>query len=203
MIHISPDSAVSRLRLRHHNVRLRSPAGRRRGGDRLSAERRLAFLSALAQAGTLEEALRLTGVDRASVLELRARDMLFAKAWEQAQDQRVAQIEAMLLDKAIEGLSRTDVMAADKVAEAAMRYSTNLGMWLLEARMPHRYAKGTARGAAREPAGPTAKPAPPTRDPAADAARITELIEQAEKRLAEAEAVFAAESTDRGNTADT
>lgn len=188
---ISPDTARGRLKLRQRSPRLRTSALRRKRtrSSPLPAERRLAFLQALAQANSLDEALALTGVDRQGVMELRARDALFAREWDRAQDQRVAQIETLLLDKAIGGLAQNS--PGDRSAENAMRYSTNLGMWLLEARMPHRYARGSARTA---PAPRNvAKPADtPLRDPAAEARRIDQLIAEAERRLIEAEAVCAA-----------
>jgi hypothetical protein len=179
--HIAP--RPSRLRLRG-----RACAVKPRHADRttpriragLSAERRAAFLAALANAGSFEEALKSAEVDRAAALALRARDPSFARAWDQAQDQRLAQIEAMLVDRAIEGLARTDGGAGDRVAEAAARYSANLGMWLLEARMPHRYAKpGRSAATAPSPAGPA-----PGEDPAA---RVSRLIALAEERLQESE----------------
>ncbi len=188
---ISPNSARGRLKIRQRTPHLRAGASRRRRTVRsgLSTERRLAFLQALARASSLDEALALAGVDRPAVMELRARDALFARDWDRAQDQRVAQIETLLLDKAIGGLAQD--YPGDKSAESAMRYSTNLGMWLLEARMPHRYSKGTARPAT-EPRKTTKQTEVSPRDPVADAQRINQLIAEAERRLIEAEAACAA-----------
>jgi hypothetical protein len=154
----------------------------------LSAERRAAFLAALVRAGSLEEAVQATGIDRGAVLATRARDAMFARAFDAAQDQRLARIETLLLDKAIAGLEQPEAAIADKVGEAAVRYSTNLGMWLLEARLPHRYGKGTrAAAAVPEPQR--------TGGPENDAAHVARLIAEAEQRLIEAEAAVAGQTS--------
>lgn len=193
---ITPRAARLRTKSRISPLTPRPPAGRStrplRAG--LSSERRAAFLAALVRAGSLEEALQATGIDRGAVLATRARDAIFARAFDAAQDQRLARIEALLLDKAIAGLEQPEAAIADKVGEAAVRYSTNLGMWLLEARLPHRYGKGT-----RATAAASAAPEPQRSGSAEpDAAHVARLIAEAERRLIEAEAAVTGQTTPGG-----
>lgn len=70
-----------------------------------------------------------------------------------------------------------------KVTETAIRHDATIGMWFLESRMPQRYGKLRP-----QPVAPGTAAVAAVTDPLAEARRVEQLIEAAEKRIAEAEA---------------
>lgn len=140
------------------------------------------FVKLLTETDTVDAAARAVGRSRSSALAERARDRLFASAWDQALDPRVVHLETLLLDRT---LSRLDpVMAIGKLSNTEMRHDAALGMWFLENRLPHRYGK--SRLATAEGGMDGRAPAPA--NPAADQAKVDALIAAAEQRMQEAEA---------------
>lgn len=155
----------------------------RTGEARARADR---FLAALAEGRDIDAACALSGMDRRQALEMRATDRRFAAAWDAVQDARVAELEARLIGRVLEGLDRADLLSGDKSADAAIRFSTQIGMWLLETRMPERYGK-QAKPAARKTAD--SAPATPHDGPDLDSA-----IALTRKRMREAEERMARDS---------
>lgn len=150
---------------------------RPRGGEaRARADR---FLSALADGRDIDHACAVSGLDRRQALEMRAIDRRFAAAWDAVQDARVAELEARLIGRVLEGLDRADLLSGDRSADAAIRFSTQIGMWLLETRMPERYGR-QAKPAARKAAD--ASPPSPK-----DGADLDSAIALTRKRMREAE----------------
>lgn len=148
---------------------------------RLSEEVQHRFLEALVLAGTLDEACRRAGITRGAALAARARDAMFALAWDRVNDSRLAEIESLLLEKTVRGLTRPE----GTTDTAQEKFVASLGQWFLEARVAHRYGKAAARRPAGAPGG-EGQPAAGTETPAAD--RVRELLDRTAKRLAEAEA---------------
>lgn len=132
------------------------------------------FLDALLLSGTLDEACRRTGITRGVALAARARDAMFALAWDRVNDTRLAELESLLLEKAVRGLDPE----ADASGSAQEKFVASLGQWFLEARAGHRY--GRLKGAAAQKAV-TEQPA--ETEPGDAATEVKKLISQTAARL--------------------
>lgn len=108
------------------------------GGNRLSRAGMDAFLVALAETGMVREAVRRSGVPRASLYRKRARDARFAAAWAAALDAGLDQLRDEAVRRALTGEERP-VWWRGAAVGAVRQYSDALLMFLLRAHQPRIY----------------------------------------------------------------
>ncbi len=127
----------------------------------VSRARKLRFLEALRIADRAEAAAFAAGVPLDALAAERARDPVFAQAWDGICDPRFVELEKALIARAISGVAEP-VFYQGRPCGVRIRYSDTLGMHLLRARMPDVYGRPAAdrRGPGRD--RETAGPSPPT-----------------------------------------
>jgi hypothetical protein len=112
---------------------------------KLTRERRERFLRVLADTGNVSTAVEIAGTSRTRVYELRNRDTVFAKAWDEAEEQAADALEAEAWRRAVDGVPEPLVSSGKVVRDddgrplAIRRYSDNLLLALLKARRPERF----------------------------------------------------------------
>jgi len=173
---------------RHRMLTARRPPAAKPEG--WSADLKQAFLAKLRVLENVRAAAREVGKTGSSAMAERARDPLFAEAWDDLLDPRLEEMETLLIDRTISRLG--PAYDATKLTEAAIRHDANLCMWFLESRMPQRYGKGRPAAAAIPASAPVKSPV----NPAAEVQRVNQLIAAAEQRIAEAEACLGGDDGD-------
>ena len=117
----------------------------RRGWTR---HKRQVFLASLAATANVTKAADAAGISRTAAYALRARDAVFAQAWADAMDQALDAIEAMILERAAQGVEKT-VFYGGKACGTIREYSDALAKFVLRSRRPERYGDVVRRGDAR------------------------------------------------------
>jgi hypothetical protein len=111
---------------------------------KLTKSRQECFLQALAETGSVIDAVRVAGTSRTRVYELRKVDPAFSAAWSEAEDIAADRLEDEARRRAVEGVSEPLVSGGKLVRDdsgqpiTARRYSDGLLMALLKARRPPR-----------------------------------------------------------------
>lgn len=119
----------------------KTAAGKRlSAGVRVSAARRRRFLEKLADTANVTQAAREAGLERSAVYRLRARSDSFRAAWDDAMNQALDELEAVLLERATHGVEKA-VFYGGKPCGSVRHYSDALGMFILKARRPGTYAR--------------------------------------------------------------
>lgn len=116
---------------------------------RVSAAQRRRFLEILADTANVARAAREAGLDRSAVYRLRARSGSFRAAWDEAMNQALDELEAVLLERATYGYEKA-VFYGGKPCGSVRHYSDALGMFILKAKRPATYA-GPNSGHGGEP----------------------------------------------------
>ena len=112
---------------------------------KFTKDRRGAFLRALADSGIVSLAAGIAGITRARAYQVRKADLVFAAAWEEAEEQAADRLEAEAWRRAVAGIPEPLVSAGKIVRDddgepiAIRRYSDNLMIALLKARRPERF----------------------------------------------------------------
>jgi len=112
---------------------------------KFTKDRREAFLRALADTGIVSLAAGIAGITRARAYQVRKADLLFAAAWEEAEEQAADRLEAEAWRRAVAGVPEPIVSAGKIVRDddgqpiAIRRYSDALMIALLKARRPERF----------------------------------------------------------------
>jgi hypothetical protein len=112
---------------------------------KFTKDRREAFLRALADTGIVSLAAGIAGITRARAYQVRKADLLFAAAWEEAEEQAADRLEAEAWRRAVAGVPEPIVSAGKIVGDddgqpiAIRRYSDALMIVLLKARRPERF----------------------------------------------------------------
>lgn len=106
--------------------------------DRFTPAARAAFLAALAETGTVREAIRCSGLARATVYRRRARDARFAAAWAEALAIGLDQLRDEAVQRALHGVERP-VFHGGKPVGMVRAHSDALLMFLLRAHQPGIY----------------------------------------------------------------
>jgi hypothetical protein len=104
----------------------RLQAGR---ADRWTAEKQEQFVARLADTANVSASLAETGMSQAGLYKLRKRSAAFRAAWDEALDLGYARVEAMLLDRALNGRRR--VLREGVVVEEFVECSDSLALSLL------------------------------------------------------------------------
>lgn len=110
---------------------------------RIAAARQRRFLETLAETANVSRAAREAGVARSALYRLREQSATFRTRWQEAMDQALDEIEAMLMDRAVHGVDRP-VFFGGKECGAIRHYSDTLAIFLLRARRPDIYGKVAA-----------------------------------------------------------
>lgn len=97
--------------------------------ERWTMAKREVFLANLAKTGCVEKSAAETGMAVSGVYRLRKRSVLFRTAWDRALDTTYANVEAMLLDRALQGRRR--VWRDGKIVEEFVECSDSLALNLL------------------------------------------------------------------------
>ena len=112
---------------------------------KLTRARQERFLEALADTGSVINAVAVAGTSRTRVYELRKADPVFAAAWEEAEDIAADRLEEEARRRAVEGVAEPLVSAGKLVRGddgkpiTVRRYSDNLLLALLKTRrLPRR-----------------------------------------------------------------
>lgn len=111
-------------------------------GDRWTAEKQEQFVGRLAETANVSASLAETGMSQAGLYKLRNRSAGFRAAWDEALDLGYARIEAMLLDRALNGRRR--VSREGQIVEEFVECSDSLALTLLS---QHRKRVGEYRAA--------------------------------------------------------
>jgi len=112
---------------------------------KFTKDRRGAFLRALADSGIVSLAAGIAGITRARAYQVRKADLVFAAAWEEAEEQAADRLEAEAWRRAVVGVPEPLVSAGKIVRDddgepiATRRYSDNLMIALVKARRPERF----------------------------------------------------------------
>jgi len=112
----------------------------------ITPDRQRAFIAALAATGIVTQAARAIGASLEALYKLRNRPGAqgFAAAWEQAIDRGIARLEDCALERALLGEERP-VASQGKVVATYRRYDTQLLLFLLRQRRPHRFSAEAAK----------------------------------------------------------
>ena len=102
--------------------------------------RQRAFVAHLAATGIVTKAAKHIGASMEALYKLRHKEGAeeFAAAWDEAVDRGVRRLEDCALARAIEGEERM-IVSGGQVLGVERRYNTNLAMFFLRNRLPHRY----------------------------------------------------------------
>ena len=123
------------------------PGCTRWNGWTVSVRRR--FITLLAERGCVTYAAAAVGKSKTGAYALRQRDPVFAAAWEVAIDIALDMIEAVLIDRVINGVKRP-VWHGGKRHETIV-YSDALAMFMLRRRRPLTYANVRAAETVADP----------------------------------------------------
>lgn len=104
------------------------------------AAKRKLFLEYLSMSANITQSAQKAGIDRTTVYRWRAGLESFRTAWKQAMDQALDEIEALLLERAANGVEKP-VFYGGKPCGTVRQYSDALAMFILRARRPEVYAK--------------------------------------------------------------
>ncbi|MBK1638718.1 hypothetical protein CKO24_06585 [Rhodothalassium salexigens DSM 2132] len=97
----------------------------------------------LRRTGNVSAAARAAEMPRRSAYRLKARDAEFAADWAAAMDDSLDDLEFALRQRALAGTEKP-VFYAGKPVGAVKAYADSVGMFLLKAHRPGRYAEGEA-----------------------------------------------------------
>jgi hypothetical protein len=109
----------------------RSPRARRK-------QWKPAFLAELRRGATVSEACQASGIGRTTAYEARGRDPEFAARWDEAEEDAVDRVEAILLDRIVHGTER-EVFYQGKQCGVIHEFSDGLLLAFLRARRPERW----------------------------------------------------------------
>jgi hypothetical protein len=115
--------------------------------SQLTKARQERFLKSLADTGNVTAAVAVAGTSRTRVYELRRADLVFAAAWDEAEEIAADALEAEARRRAVEGVQEPLVSAGRLIRDddgqpiAVRRYSDNLLLALLKAHRPPRREK--------------------------------------------------------------
>lgn len=118
------------------------PVRRRHRRDGWSPERQRAFIEALADCGSVEEAARKAGMASSSAYKLRRSPggENFARAWEIAIHHAAQHLADLAFERAIHGSAEPVFDKEGRRVGRRMRINDRLLMFLLRAHLPERYA---------------------------------------------------------------
>jgi hypothetical protein len=141
---------------------------------------RTAFLAHLAISANVAACERLINVSPGSAYRERKRTPQFAIDWDAAMNQALDELEARLLERAVNGVEK-DVYYAGKSCGRVRNYSDALAMFILRARRPDVYGRN----------GDTTQPTPSLQNLAPDATQEARAVlegklDKIAERLAEA-----------------
>jgi hypothetical protein len=145
--------------------------------DGWTAAKKKKFIAMLAETANVRMAVKAVGMSGFSAYSLRKKSPAFAKAWAEALEIGVAQLEMMVLEKALNGEEKP-VYYAGKVIGTAPAYSERLAIFLLKAHKPEVY--GSTPLTARYQKAPTPEPVV---DAEEARARMLALLDQVSERL--------------------
>jgi hypothetical protein len=97
-----------------------------------------AFLAALHQGATVCEACQAAGISRAACYEARGRDPEFGAAWNEAEEDAVDRVEAILLNRILHGTER-EVFYQGKQCGVIHEFNDSLLLAYLRAHRPERW----------------------------------------------------------------
>lgn len=103
-------------------------------------DKRSRFLQRLAETANITEAARAVKMTRASAYAFRRKSEAFARAWDQAMQQALDELETVLLERAIHGVDKP-VYYGGKACGTVRHYSEGLAMFILKARRPDVYGR--------------------------------------------------------------
>lgn len=112
------------------------------------AARRKRFIELLAETANVTHSARVAGIERTAAYRLRARSESFRAAWDEAMNQALDDLEAVLLERAAHGVEKP-VFYGGKACGTVRHYSDPLAMFILRAKRPEVYGK--AGSVAEEP----------------------------------------------------
>ena len=141
--------------------------GNATAADDTRPRRQAAFLHALADTVNVAAACRSAGIPRRTVYDWRGADPDFARKWDDALDDGIDLLEAVLHRRAFEGTEKPVYYKGEQVG-TTRHYSDALAMFLLRAHRPERY-----RDNYRAPAPAPAAAATVSGAPAAAAMAVT------------------------------
>ncbi len=104
-----------------------------------TARRRARFLDHLRRCANVSAAARTAGMSRSSAYALRRADKVFAARWDEALEEACDALEEELRRRAMEGVERP-VFHGGRPCGVIRNYSDQLGMFLLRAHRPERFA---------------------------------------------------------------
>lgn len=102
------------------------------------ADRRQAFLEALAHSGNVTEACGQSGLSRATAYRLRRADEAFAAAWSEARETGTDALEDEAVRRATQGVEEQVFYGGERVG-TQRKYSDALLQFLLRARRPEQF----------------------------------------------------------------
>jgi hypothetical protein len=115
-------------------------ATRPRKAGQWTAARRKRFLTVLAQTANVTRAAAALKITTTTAYKERKRNASFAKAWDEALEAALDDLEAALLDRAVHGVEQPRFFGG-KACGTVRHYSDAAAMFILRARRPERYGK--------------------------------------------------------------
>lgn len=116
----------------------------------ITAARRKRFLEKLAETANITHSAKEAGIARSAAYRLRSQSVSFRAAWDEAMNQALDDLEAMLLDRAVHGVEKP-VFYGGKACGTVRHYSDALAIFFLRARRPEVYGRLTATAEQPEP----------------------------------------------------
>lgn len=141
-----------------------------------TARRRARFLDHLRRCANVSAAARSAGMSRSSAYTLRRTDEAFAAGWDEALEEACDALEEELRRRAMEGVERP-VFHGGRPCGVIRNYSDQLGMFLLRAHRPERFARPSGGAAANDGKTSNAEDARPARE------RLDAILARLNERL--------------------
>lgn len=107
-------------------------------GSKITPEKKIAFLAALAATGNVTKSAKAVGVERQTVYTWREEDADFAAAWEKAMQLGVEAMEDECKRRAFDGVDKP-VFYQGGECGTVREYSDTLAIFLLKAHAPEKY----------------------------------------------------------------
>jgi len=142
--------------------------------DGWTPARKAKFVEVLAETANVTLAAETAGVSKMSAYRLRNRSTAFEKAWQEALKIGIAQLEMMVLERALNGTEKDIPLRNGKVKTVRV-FSERMIIHLLKAHKPEVYGVAPFRARFQTEVTP-----PPVMDTAEARARIMQMLDEIE-----------------------
>lgn len=135
----------------------KKPAARKKAAPKAAAKKtrsaaraRSRFIEVLRQTANVSRAAREAGIPSSTLYRQRARFAAFARQWDEAMNEALDMLEEVLIERARDGVEKPVYYGGEQRGTVRV-YSDTLGMFMLRAKRPEIYNRGTVSPQAPEP----------------------------------------------------